>query len=65
MIKRGLTILGGLCILVGGVWMLQGIGVLPGSFMSGQMQWAYNGAVAVAVGLVVVAAVNWRRKPRV
>ena len=40
-----LLILGGLMILVGGVWLLQGIGVLPGSFMTGQVFWAVMGAV--------------------
>ncbi len=43
-------ILGILLILVGIVWILQGINVLPGSFMTGQMQWAVYGAIAVVVG---------------
>ena len=29
-----------LLIAVGLIWILQGIGVLPGSFMTGQIQWA-------------------------
>jgi uncharacterized membrane protein HdeD (DUF308 family) len=43
-------ILGILLVLVGIVWILQGINVLPGSFMTGQMQWAVYGAIAVVVG---------------
>jgi hypothetical protein len=45
---------GGLMILVGGVWLLQGIGILPGSFMTGQMFWAVMGAILLAVGGLLV-----------
>ena len=44
--RRGLFIaLAILCDLTGGVWILQGIGVLPGSFMTGDIMWAAIGAV--------------------
>ena len=49
-----LTIVGALLVLMGGVWILQGINVLPGSFMTGQTKWAVYGAVAVVVGIVLV-----------
>jgi hypothetical protein len=49
-----LLILGGLMILMGGVWLLQGIGILPGSFMTGQLFWAVMGAVLLAVGGLLV-----------
>ena len=51
-------------ILMGGVWTLQGIGVLPGSFMTGEPLWAVIGAVFLAVGgsLVLVGfRLNRRR----
>ncbi len=48
------SIVGVLVALIGCVWVLQGIGVLPGSFMSGQTKWAINGAIALVVGLVVL-----------
>ncbi len=51
-----LLIVGGLMILVGGVWLLQGIGILPGSFMTGQLFWAVMGAVLLAVGGLLVLA---------
>ena len=35
--------------LTGIVWILQGIGVLPGSFMTGQIVWAAIGAVLLFV----------------
>ena len=41
-----LLILGGLMILMGGVWLLQGIGILPGSFMTGQV-FAFDGGVTI------------------
>jgi hypothetical protein len=48
------TIVGLLLALVGCVWVAQGIGVLPGSFMSGQTKWAVYGAIAAVAGLVVL-----------
>jgi len=43
-------IIGILLLLVGLVWFLQGINILPGSFMTGQIQWSYYGALAVLAG---------------
>ena len=51
-----MTIAGVLLVLMGGVWILQGINVLPGSFMTGQIQWAYYGGGAVMVGLGLIVA---------
>lgn len=48
-------------ILSGGVWFLQGINVLPGSFMTGQIRWAIYGGIAMAVGIVLLV-VGRRRK---
>ncbi|MBA2713808.1 MAG: hypothetical protein H0U55_09695 [Rubrobacteraceae bacterium] len=45
-----LLIVGGLIALVGAVWLLQGVGILPGSFMTGQAFWAVMGAVFLAFG---------------
>jgi len=54
-------VLGSLLILIGCVWFLQGINVLPGSFMTGQTRWAVIGAVAVAVGVLQVVFTLRRR----
>jgi hypothetical protein len=52
---------GVLCLLVGCVWILQGVNILPGSFMTGQPKWAiYGGLVAVA-GLGLLIRANRRR----
>ena len=39
---------------LGSIWMLQGMNILPGSFMTGQPFWAGAGAVAVIVGMALV-----------
>ena len=59
--KIVLNILGVLLILAGGVWFLQGINVLPGSFMTGQTQWALYGAIAILAGVGVIIIANRRR----
>ena len=40
-----------LLFLPGLVFLLQGINILPGSFMTGDPQWAINGGVLMAVGI--------------
>lgn len=40
--------------LTGVVWIFQGIGVLPGSFMTGDITWTYIGA-AVLVAAIALA----------
>jgi hypothetical protein len=46
-------VLGGLMVLVGGTWFLQGIGLFPGSFMTGQSFWALMGGLILAVGVAM------------
>ena len=48
-----LRILAVLMIGMGIVWILQVINVLPGSFMTGQIQWAYRGGAIAIVGVLV------------
>lgn len=62
--KVALNILGILLILVGIVWILQGVGILPGSVMTGNMMWAYIGIVLDAVGAVLLYLANRRRTHR-
>jgi hypothetical protein len=52
--KTLLYIVSGLLILVGAIWVLQGVNILPGSFMTGQIQWAYNGAIAIVIGIGLI-----------
>jgi len=51
-----------LLIVVGTIWILQGVNVLPGSYISGQLAWAYRGAAAAIIGLIVWLLANRRRK---
>jgi hypothetical protein len=59
---RVLKLVGAVLVLFGGTWFLQGIGVLPGSFMSGQIRWAVYGGIAVAAGVVVLIAASRSRR---
>ena len=56
--------LGALMIVVGGVWALQGFGVLPGSVMSGVALWAIVGPILVLVGVAPLAWGIARRRRR-
>jgi hypothetical protein len=49
-----LLVTGVLLVLAGGVWFLQGVGILPGSFMTGQLRWAQYGSIAMFVGVLIV-----------
>lgn len=51
-----------LLIAIGVIWILQGINVLPGSFMTGQIQWAYRGGIAAAVGVLLLLLTMRGRK---
>ncbi len=57
-----LSIVGVLLILAGIVWFLQGVNVLPGSFMTGNPQWAVNGGIAIIIGLGLLFWANRRKK---
>jgi hypothetical protein len=56
-----LNISGVLFLLAGGVWFLQGINIIPGSFMTGQVQWAIYGIIALLVGIGLLVLANRRR----
>jgi hypothetical protein len=60
--KKVLNVISILVILMGLVWFLQGINILPGSFMTGQIQWAIYGGIAVVIGIGLLVVSN-RHKP--
>jgi ABC-type anion transport system duplicated permease subunit len=39
------------CVIVGAVWILQGAGILLGSFMTGQRLWLWIGLAVAAIGI--------------
>ena len=49
-----------IAIVVGAVWILQGVNILGGSFMSGQPLWLYIGIAVVIAGLIGLWRVNLR-----
>ena len=58
MTKVVFNLAGALAVLMGAVWFLQGINVLPGSFMTGQTRWAVYGAIAVVLGVLLLVRAN-------
>jgi glucose dehydrogenase len=42
--------------LAGLVWLGQGLGFIPGSFMTGSLFWAVVGAGLIVLAVVIVAA---------
>jgi hypothetical protein len=57
-----LNIMGVVLVLVGSIWFLQGINVLPGSFMTGQTRWAVRGGILVFAGIAGLVWANRKRK---
>ena len=55
------TIVGALLVLFGGLWILQGTGVITRGFMSGHVQYAILGIVSAAIGIGLVVFANRRR----
>ena len=60
--KIALSVVGALLILAGGVWFLQGINILPGSYMTGDPQWAMNGLIAMLIGVGLFWSTNMGKK---
>jgi len=59
--RIALNVSGVLCLLVGCVWILQGINILPGSFMTGQTKWAIYGGILLVAGIGLLISANRRR----
>jgi len=51
---RARLVLGVVLCLIGLLWFGQGIGLVGGSFMSGEAVWAVIGAVAILFGVVLL-----------
>ncbi|MBK8618285.1 MAG: hypothetical protein IPN96_14455 [Anaerolineales bacterium] len=46
-ILKGIAVL---LMLSGIIWALQGLNILPGTFMRGDPQWIINGAITALIG---------------
>lgn len=60
--KSVVIVIAVLLVLLGVVWMGQGLGFIKGSFMTGQGMWAWIGAAVIVVGAALGAA-SLRMKP--
>ncbi len=56
------VVIGVVLTVVGGVWIAQGVGVLGGSFMTGQAVWAVIGAPMVLIGIVLLRGAGGARR---
>jgi hypothetical protein len=60
-VKTLLNILGIVLLLSGGTFFLQGINVLPGSYRTGDPQWAINGGIMIVAAIGLMAWANRRK----
>jgi hypothetical protein len=60
------SLIGVLLILMGGIWILQGLnlawGSLSRSFMQGDQHWVFYGAIMLIVGVCQVVRSNTRQR---
>ena len=58
------TLLGGIALIaVGLLWTLQGLGIVPGSVMTGVTLWAVIGPLVAAAGIGLIIWSRRRRRP--
>ena len=57
------VILGVVLCAVGVVWLGQGIGLIHGSFMTGEALWGVIGGVLLVLGVALLGSA-WRRRGR-
>ena len=50
-LKLMLAVVAVMMVIIGIIWILQGLNVLPGSMMTGHKEWAYRGAALAVVGI--------------
>ena len=59
------SVIGLLMVLIGGIWILQGLnlawGSLSRSFMQGDQHWAFYGAIMLIVGVCEIVWSNARQ----
>jgi hypothetical protein len=58
-----LITLGVVAIVIGAIWTGQGMGLIPGSFMTGDTKWLIIGLIVAVVG-VVLLVLGLRRPKR-
>ena len=53
-VRTVILIIGGLTVLVGGVWIGQGAGLIKGSFMTGSPSWLAIGLLCLVAGVFLI-----------
>lgn len=53
--RASAIVLGVILVLIGLVWIGQGLGYVKGSFMTGAVIWVWIGAAAALVGAAVIS----------
>jgi uncharacterized membrane protein HdeD (DUF308 family) len=56
------VVVGVVLVLLGGLWMLQGVGIVGGSVMTGQAFWAIVGTILLIAGMLL-CVFGLRRRP--
>ena len=62
--KKSANLLGCALLFLGAIWAFQGIGVVGGSFMTGQTRWVWIGLLTMLVGVALLIWINQRRRPK-
>jgi hypothetical protein len=61
-VRAGVVVVAVLVLLVGAVFAGQGLGYIPGSFMTGDIHWFWIGSGMIVVGLALGGAMLRRTK---
>lgn len=61
--RPSLFVLGALMVVVGAVWLGQGLGLIKGSFMTGVPLWSWVGAALLVAGAALLFLAGRRRLP--
>ena len=59
--QTAVTVIGVLAVLVGLVWVGQGLNLIPGSLMTGDPKWFVIGAIVLLVGVLLILVGRGRR----
>jgi uncharacterized membrane protein YdbT with pleckstrin-like domain len=62
--RNALITVGIVALVVGAIWVGQGLNVIPGSFMTGDLKWFVIGLIVAVVGIVLVVVGLRRPKGR-
>jgi hypothetical protein len=52
--RNTLITVGVIAVVVGGIWVGQGLNLIPGSFMTGDTKWFVIGLIVAVVGILLV-----------